>query len=91
MIPFGTILAVVGIAIALVFVIARREGMGFLLPKTTLGLGSSAQGFCSGRCRYPDGRCPLSGSSTPSAACPLWKYVDADVPMVEYGSPFTPA
>jgi len=90
MIPFGTILAVIAIAAIVTIVVMRVEELGFLLPKSTRGLGTSAQGFCSGSCRYPDGRCPLSGSSEPSVACPLWKYVDASLPTVAYGSPFSP-
>ena len=89
MIPFGTILAVLAIAAIATIVVARVEGLGFLLPKSTRGLGTSAQGFCSGRCRHPDGFCPLSGSKEPSAACPLWNYVEADVRTTVYGSPFS--
>lgn len=88
MIPFGAITAIVAIAVILAFVVARVEDLAFLAPRKTSGLATSARGFCSGSCRYPDGRCPLSGSYHASEACPLWKYVDDNVPMVAYGSPF---
>jgi hypothetical protein len=87
--PFAAaILAILAIAVALGFVVARAEGLGFFVPRTTRGIGSSAQRFCTRSCRLADGNCPLTKSEARAADCPLWKYVEADTPTVAYGSPF---
>ena len=89
MLPLEAVLIILAITVALGFVIARVEGLGFFLPKTTSRMNRSAQSFCSERCRTAEGQCPLTHSSEAAADCPLWKYVEADVPTVAYGSPFT--
>ena len=73
-----TILVIVATFVILAAIIA---------PKSTRGMRMSAKLFCSDCCRV-DGKCPLTGSAEAAEACPLWKYIDADFPVVIYGSPF---
>jgi hypothetical protein len=88
--PLTLTLAILGIVatfVILAAIIARVDGLTFLGPKSTRGIRMSARLFCSDRCRV-DGECPLTGSAEAAEACPLWKYIDADVDVVIYGSPF---
>jgi hypothetical protein len=85
---FYALLGVVLIALAFGLFVARVERLSFLAPGHTRGLGPSAAGFCSDRCRRSDGCCPLTDSLASAESCPLWKYVRADVPVEEHGSPF---
>jgi hypothetical protein len=62
------------------FVIARIEGLGFLAPKRSGGLTNSAADYCTHGCGLVDDRCPLTGSSERALNCPLWKFIEADVP-----------
>ncbi len=82
-----TILGILAIFVILAAIIARVDGLTFLGPKSTRGMRMSAKLFCSDCCRV-DGKCPLTGSAEAAEACPLWKYIDADFPVVIYGSPF---
>lgn len=68
--------------------IALSEGLSFLGPKATMGLNRSAMDFCKTECRTSTGDCPLTQSGIEAAHCPLWKFINADVPTVRYGSPF---
>jgi hypothetical protein len=84
-VAFLAILALAGLFTVL---LARMEGVGFLQPRSTRGVTASAGSFCRDRCRTADGLCPLTKSSEAAADCPLWKYVEADMPTGAYGSPF---
>lgn len=88
---FYSLLGVVLLGLAFGFVVARVEGLALFAPKSTKGIAASADGFCRGHCRLPDGRCPLTGSVDRAADCPLWRYVRLDVPTAVYGSPFAQA
>ena len=88
---FGTLLSIAALFGVLAFIIARVEGLAFLAPKRTGGLTNSAHDYCTHGCRLVDGRCPLTGSREQALNCPLWKFIEADVPTNQYGSPFAPA
>ena len=83
-----TLLGIAALAVAFGFLLARVEGLGFFLPRSTRGISTSAQSYCTDRCRTAYGRCPLTDSSEAAANCPLWSYVHADMPTAVYGSPF---
>ena len=85
---FGTLLAIAALFGVLAFIIARVDGLAFLAPKRTGGLTNSAADYCTHGCRLVDGRCPLTGSPERALNCPLWKFIEADVPTSLYGSPF---
>jgi hypothetical protein len=85
--PMAALLIIIGVFAGLAFIIARVDGLAFLAPKSTRGMRLSAQQFCTDRCRS-NGQCPLTNSSERAANCPLFKYIDADVPTAMYGSPF---
>ena len=88
MTPLGAVLAIAALFLVGVAYIALSEGLTFLAPKTTMGLNASAMHFCKNGCRTRDGFCPLTESGVEGAHCPLWKFINADVPTVRYGSPF---
>jgi hypothetical protein len=83
-----TLLAMLALFAVLAFVIAQVDGLAFLAPKRTGGLTNAAAEYCQRGCRSFDGRCPLTGSSEGALNCPLWKFIEADVPTSVYGSPF---
>jgi hypothetical protein len=85
--PLYGVLLIVATFIVLAVVIAQVEGLAFLGPASTRGVQSSAQSFCTERCRT-DGRCPLTGTAESAGNCPLWGFVEADLPTMAYGSPF---
>ncbi|MBI4409308.1 MAG: hypothetical protein HY561_06340 [Gemmatimonadetes bacterium] len=87
--PLVAVVGILAVFVVLAWVIAQVDGLGFLAPKSTHGIRGSAESFCVGDCRV-NGRCPLTGSAQRAPSCPLWTYVDADVPTVLYGSPFEP-
>jgi hypothetical protein len=88
---FGTLLAIAALFAVLASVIAKVDGLAFLAPDTTKGITGSTAMYCAEACRLADGRCSLSGTVERAANCPLWKYVEANVPMTLYGSPFAHA
>lgn len=88
MAPLYTLLAILLLVAVFGFVVARVEGLALFAPKRTRQVAPSAQVFCADRCRTPDGRCPLTGTTGRAADCPLWKFVAADVPTSLYGNPF---
>ncbi len=88
MTPLAAVLAISALFIIGVAFIARTEGLAFLAPKSTAGLNRAAAHFCHDDCRTPDGRCPLSIDAGETLNCPLWKFIDADMPTAAYGSPF---
>jgi hypothetical protein len=84
----STLMALLLVVVVFGMIFLWADGLALFAPKSTKRIAASAQGFCSGRCRLVDGRCPLSGSTEPAANCPLWRFVDADLPTAQYGSPF---
>jgi hypothetical protein len=88
---FATLLGILALFGVLAFVIAKVDGLAFLAPKSTRGVIGSAATYCAEGCRRADGRCPLTGTTERALNCPLWKFVEADVPTRVYGSPFAPA
>jgi hypothetical protein len=85
--PLTAVVAVVALFVVLALIVARVDGLTFLAPASTRAIRSSAEVFCTDECRA-NGRCPLTGTEERADACPLWKYVGADVPTVVRGSPF---
>lgn len=85
--PVLALVAILALFALLTFAVARSEGLAFLAPRSTRGIRHSALSFCSDRCRE-NGLCPLTRTAEAAADCPLWKYVDVDVPTALYGSPF---
>lgn len=88
MTPFTALLAILALFTVGVFLVARVEGLAFLAPKRTTALNGSAGDFCRNSCRTKDGHCPLTGSEAQALNCPLWKFVEADISTMAYGSPF---
>ena len=88
MTPFVAVAVISAIFAAGVTFVALSEGLTFLGPKATMGLNGSAEHFCRTNCRTSWGDCPLTQSNIQAAECPLWKFINADVPTVRYGSPF---
>ena len=87
---YAEVIAILALFAVLAFLIARFEGLAFMAPGSTRAIRGSAESFCHDRCRE-NGQCPLTASDQRATACPLFKYVSADVPTVEYGSPFEAA
>ena len=83
-----TLLALLALFGVVAFAVCRIEGLAPFAPKSTKRIAASAGAYCAGRCRTTDGHCPLTGSTEQAAQCPLWRFVDADLPTTLYGSPF---
>ncbi len=88
---FATLLAILALFGVLAFVVAKVDGLTFLAPKSTGGITSSAAAYCTEQCRLADGRCPMTGTEQAALNCPLWKFIEADVPTTLYGNPFAQA
>lgn len=78
--PPLTILAILGLAVTLILVASRMDGLALFAPKSTDRMRGTAQGFCLDHCRMPDGRCPLTLGNLEPEDCPLWKFVAAGLP-----------
>jgi len=87
MTPLTAVVAVVGIFLVLVWLVSRFEGLAFMAPASTRGMRASASAFCVDECRV-DGRCPITGKTERDESCPLWRYIEADVPTTSHASPF---
>lgn len=85
-----TLLALLALFVVFAVIVCRVEGLAPFAPKSTKGIASSADVYCTEHCRLVDGRCPLTGSVQRALNCPLWKFVEADLPTSLYGSPFAP-
>ncbi len=83
-----TLRSVFALFVGLGVIIARVDGLAFLAPQSTKHLLSPALDCCTHGCRTADGLCPLTHSREGSPSCPLWKFVDVDVPTSMHGSPF---
>ena len=70
------------------FILLKVEGLALFAPKSTGGVANSAAAYCADQCRLTDGRCPMTGSRERALNCPLWKFVEADLPTMLYGNPF---
>lgn len=90
MTPFIAVALISVLFIGGVTFVALSEGLTFLAPKASRGLNGSAMHFCRTGCRTSSGDCPLTESGVQAAECPLWRFINADVPTVRYGSPFPP-
>ncbi len=78
--PPLTILAILGLAVTLILVASRMDGLALFAPKSTDRIRGTAQRFCLDHCRMPDGRCPLTLGNLEPEDCPLWKFVAAGLP-----------
>jgi hypothetical protein len=83
-----TLLALLALFVVFAFILLKVEGLALFAPKSTGGISNSAAAFCADGCRLADGCCPLTGSPDRAQNCPLWKFVEADLPTTSYGSPF---
>ena len=83
-----TLLALLSVFGLVGFVICRVDGLALFAPRRTKRVAGSADAFCAAACRLADGRCPLTESSERAGNCPLWRFVDADLPTSVHGSPF---
>lgn len=83
-----TILGITLLFAGLLAVILRRERLALFAPRSTAAIRDSARAFCEGACRGSQEFCPLGYRNEQREACPLWRFVRADLPTVEYGSPF---
>ena len=87
---FGTtLLALLALFVVFAVILVKVEKLTLFGPGSTRGIATSAAAFCADQCRLTDGRCPMTGSRERALNCALWKFVEADVPTVLYGSPFT--
>lgn len=84
----AAVLAIIAIFLLLSFLISHIEGLAFLAPRSSKHVVSSAGTFCVEKCQDSSGRCPLTELGRGREACPLWQFVEADLPTVIYGSPF---
>ena len=82
------ILIIVGIFALLAAVFARFDGLAWFAPKRTARVSPSASYFCENECKRPDGTCPLVEVHLKREDCPLWRFIHADLPTVQHGSPF---
>ncbi len=83
--PPLTVLAILGIFLTLAFLMSRLEGLTFLAPKSTRRITGAAQAFCLDQCRTAKGDCPLD---IEAEACPMWRFVNADLPTDLRVDPF---
>jgi hypothetical protein len=86
---FLSLLGILALFTILAIFMARVDGLAFMAPRSTRGIRASAHGFCTDSCRS-GGLCPLTGTTERAGNCPLWQYVEADVPTTVYGNPFVP-
>lgn len=84
----AAVLAIIAVFLLLTFVISQIEGLAFLAPRSSKHIVSSAGTFCVEQCQDSSGQCPLTELGRGREACPLWQFVEADLPSVIYGSPF---
>lgn len=82
------ILPLAGLFVGLTYLLLKADGLALFAPRRTRRMAQAARSYCTDRCRTADGRCPLAEVGDRPEACPLWKFVDADLPTIEYGSPF---
>lgn len=78
--PPLTILAIVALAVTLMLIASRMEGLALFAPKRTDHMRGAAQRFCLDQCKMPDGRCPLTVGNLEPEDCPLWKFIAAGLP-----------
>lgn len=83
-----TLLALLALFGVFAFIVLKVEGLALFAPKSTGAIANSAAVYCADQCRLSDGRCPMTGSRERALNCPLWKFVEADVPTMLYGNPF---
>lgn len=83
-----TLLGLIALFAAFAFLLMKVEGLALFAPRSTWGITNSAAAYCTGTCRLSDGRCPMTGTADRALNCPLWKFVEADVPTSLYGDPF---
>ncbi len=81
------VIAIVLIALVMALLVSRAEGLALFAPKSTKRVKGSAQAFCLDHCRTADGSCPLG---LRPKDCPLWQFVEADLPTGVRADPFRP-
>ncbi len=83
-----TLLALLALFGIFAFIVLKVEGLALFAPKSTGGITNSAAAYCAEGCRLTDGRCPLTNTPERALNCPLWKFIEADLPTSLYGNPF---
>lgn len=87
--PTLTILVIIAIFVALSVLFALWiDGSALFAPRSTKRIAGSAGKFCVHECRSAEGECPLSRFGVQPEDCPLWNFVNADLPTQVHGSPF---
>ncbi len=81
------VIAIVLLATVMALIVMRAEGLALFAPKSTSRVKGAAQAFCLDECRNQDGSCPLG---VRPKDCPLWQFVDADLPTDAREDPFRP-
>jgi hypothetical protein len=82
-----TLFALLGLFVVIAFIRVKVEGLALFAPRSTGGITNAAAAYCTQQCRLTDGRCPMTGSLEGALNCPLWKFVEADLPMALHGNP----
>ena len=82
------LLIIFGIFVVLAAVFARLDGLAWLAPKRTARVSGVAQHFCDHNCKNADGSCPLVEVHLRQEDCPLWRFINADLPTMPQGDPF---
>ena len=82
------LLVIFGIFVVLAALFARFDGLAWLAPKRTARVSGTAQHFCDHYCKNHDGSCPLVKVELQREECPLWRFINADLPTMQAGDPF---
>ena len=84
----AAILGIVLVAVVFGWLVTRLDRVALFAPRSSRRLDGAADHFCVEKCRLSNGTCSLTGEPERAAACPLWRFVSADMPTSVYGSPF---
>ena len=85
--PSLAVLAIIIVAVVIGLFAIKLEGLALFAPKSTKHIRGTAQTFCLDHCRTPDGECPLGFEVED---CPLWQFVDEDLPSDSRVDPLRP-
>lgn len=85
--PPLSVIAILAIAVVMIGVVCRVDGVALFAPKSTKRIKGAAQRYCLDQCRTADGHCPLA---LEPSDCPLWQFVKADLQTDTRIDPFRP-
>ena len=86
--PTLAVLAIIVVAVVIGLIAMKLEGLTLFAPRRTKQLRGTAQTFCLDHCRTPEDECPLG---VDMEDCPLWQFVDEDLPNDSRVDPTRPA